>query len=166
LDFDAVGPVAKIVATGTVRMTNAKLEGFNLTSKLSAIPGLGGKGGGNDTEIQNLSSDVRYSPEGIKLDKLDVVVPSIGTVTGAGTVSPSNELDFKLVANLSGAVGGGLTKVVGGGSGGIPVKVGGTTSSPTFTPDMKALAGNEIKNLGNAGKSLGKVGGLFGKKKN
>ncbi len=117
LNFDAVGPVNKVVATGTVRMTNAKLEGFNLTSKLSAIPGLGGKGGGNDTEIQNLSSDVRYAPDGIKLDKLDVVVPSIGTVTGDGTVSPSNELDFKLMANLSGAVGGGLTKVVGGGFG-------------------------------------------------
>ena len=166
LNFDAVGPVEKIVATGTVHMTNAKLEGFNLTSKLSAIPGLGGKGGGNDTEIQNLSSDVRYSPEGIRLDKMDVVVPSIGTVTGAGTVSPTNQLDFKLVANLSGAVGGGLTKVAGVGSGGIPVSVGGTTSNPTFMPDMKALAGNEIKNLGNTGKSLGKIGGMFGKKKN
>jgi AsmA protein len=166
MNFDAVGPVDKVVATGAIRMTNAKLEGFNLTSKLSAIPGLGGKGGGNDTDIQNLSSDVRYAPDGIKLDKMDVVVPSIGTVTGTGTVSPSNELDFKLVANLSGAVGGGLTKVVGGGSGGIPVKVGGTTSSPTFMPDMKALAGSEIKNLGNTGKSLGKLGGMFGKKKN
>ncbi len=71
-----------------------------------------------------------------------------------------------MIANLSGAVGGGLTKVVGGGSGGIPVKVGGTTSNPTFMPDMKALAGSEIKNLGNTGKSLGKIGGLFGKKKN
>ena len=166
MDFNAVGPVDKIVATGAVRMSNAKLEGFSLTSKLSAIPGLGGKGGGNDTEIQNLSSDVRYAPDGIRLDKIDVVVPSIGTVTGDGTVSPSNELDFKLVANLSGAVGGGLTKVVGGGSGGIPVKVGGTTSSPTFMPDMKALAGSQIKNLGNTGKSLGKIGGMFGKKKN
>ena len=95
-----------------------------------------------------------------------MVVPSIGTVTGAGTVSPNKDLDFKMVANLSGAVGGGLTKVVGGGSGGIPVKVGGTTSNPTFMPDMKALAGSEIKNLGNTGKSLGKIGGLFGKKKN
>lgn len=166
LNFDVVGPVDKVVATGTVRMSNAKLDGFNLTSKLSAIPGLGGKGGGNETEIQNLSSDVRYSPEGIRLDKMDVVVPSIGTVTGAGTVSPTNQLDFKLVANLSGAVGGGLTKVAGVGSGGIPVSVGGTTSNPTFMPDMKALAGSEIKNLGTAGKSLGKVGGLFGKKKN
>ena len=166
MDFDAVGPVDKIVATGTVRMTNAKLEGFNLTSKLSAIPGLGGKSTGNDTDIENLSSNVHYAPDGIRLDQINVVIPSIGTVTGAGTVSPNKELDFKMVANLSGAVGGGLTRVAGLGSGGIPVKVGGTTSSPTFMPDMKALAGSQIKNLGTAGKSIGKVGGLFGKKKN
>ena len=130
LNFDAVGPVDKVVATGTVRMTNAKLEGFNLTSKLGSMPGLAGKSSGNDTEIQNLSSDVRYSPEGIRLDKLDVTVPAIGTVTGAGTISPTNQLDFKLVANLNGAVGGGLTKVVGLGSGGIPVSVGGTIRIP------------------------------------
>ncbi|MGA9355927.1 MAG: AsmA family protein [Terriglobales bacterium] len=166
MNFDAVGPVDKIVATGSVRMANGNLEGFNLTSKLSAIPGLGGKSTGNDTQIQTLSSDVRYAPDGIRLDQINVVVPSIGTVTGAGTVSPNKDLDFKMVANLSGAVGGGLSKVVGHGSGGIPVTVGGTTASPTFMPDMKALAGNQIKSIGTAGKSIGKVGGLFGKKKN
>ncbi|MGA7685235.1 MAG: AsmA family protein [Terriglobales bacterium] len=166
MNFDAVGPIDKVVATGSVRMANGKLEGFSLTSKLSAIPGLGGKSSGNDTDIQTLSSDVRYAPDGIRLDKIAVVIPSIGTVTGAGTVSPNKDLDFKMVADLSGAVGGGLSKIVGHGSGGIPVTVGGTTSSPTFMPDMKALAGNQIKSIGSAGKSIGKVGGLFGKKKN
>jgi AsmA protein len=166
MNFEAVGAVDKIVATGSVRMANGKLEGFNLTSKLSAIPGIGGKPTGNDTDIQTLNSDVRYAPDGIRLDKINVVIPSIGTVTGAGTVSPNKDLDFKMVADLSGAVGGGLSKLVGHGSGGIPVTVGGTTSSPTFMPNMKALAGNQIKSIGSAGKSIGKVGGLFGKKKN
>jgi len=165
VDFDAVGPIDKIVATGTIRMSNSSLAGFSVASKLSAIPGLGGKQSSNDTVIQNMSSDVRYSTEGTRLDKLDVEVPSLGTVTGSGTISPSNQLDFKLVANLSG-VGGGVTKVVGHGSGGIPVTVGGTTSSPTFMPDMKALATNQIKGLETTGKSIGKVGGIFGKKKN
>jgi AsmA protein len=149
-------------------MSNTALAGFNLGSKLSALSAVTGKiGGGNDTAIQNLSSDVRYSPEGTKLDKIDLVIPSLGTVTGAGTVSPSNELDFKMVADLSGGVGGGLTKVVGHGSGGIPVHVGGTTSSPTFMPDMKGMVGNQLKGIMPSGKDnpLGKVGGLFGKKK-
>ena len=169
VNMAADGPVEKVVATGSIRMSNTALAGFNLGSKLSALSAVTGKqiGGGNDTAIQNLSSDVRYSPEGTKLDKIDLVIPSLGTVTGAGTVSPSNELDFKMVADLSGGVGGGLTKVVGHGSGGIPVHVGGTTSSPTFMPDMKGMVGNQLKGIMPSGKDnpLGKVGGLFGKKK-
>ena len=163
VNLDAVGPLDKLVSTGTVRMSNTDLTGFNLGSKLSAIPGLGSKQSGNDTAIQNLSSDVRYAPDGTRLDKIDAVVPSIGTVTGAGTISPSNQLDFSLLANLSGGVGGGLTKVAGGG-GGIPVKVGGTMSNPTFTPDVKGMMGNQLKGLvpGSKGNPLG---GLFGKKK-
>jgi len=168
VNLTADGPVDKVVATGSIRMSNTALAGFNLGSKLSALSSVTGKqvGGGNDTAIQNLSSDVRYSPDGTKLDKIDVVIPSLGTVTGDGTVSPSNELDFKMVANLSGGVGGGFTKVLGHGSGGIPVHIGGTTSNPTFTPDMKGLATNQLKSIVPAGKSLGNnLGGLFGKKK-
>jgi AsmA protein len=168
VNIAADGPVDKVVAAGSIRMSNTALAGFSVKSKLSAIPGLGNNsGGGNDTTIQNLSSDVRYSPQGTQLDKIDVVIPSLGTVTGAGTVSPSNELDFKMVADLTGGIGGGLTKVVGHGSGGIPVHVGGTTSSPTFAPDMKGMVGNQLKGIVPSGKDnpLGKVGGLFGKKK-
>jgi len=164
VDLNAVGPLNKIVATGTVRMSDTSLAGFSLGSKLSAIPGLSGKQTGNDTKIQNLSSDVKYAPDGTKLDKLDVVVPSIGTVTGAGTISPNNDLNFNLIANLSGAVGGGLTKAVGMGSGGIPVKVGGTMSNPTFAPDVKGMLGNNLKGLGKSN-PVGNLGGLFGKKK-
>ena len=165
MSFDAVGPVDKVVATGAIQVSNARLQGFNLNSKLSAIPGFGGRQSGNDTEIERLNSEVRYSHDGIRLDKLDVAIPSIGTATGSGTVSPDQRLDLKMIANLSGAVGGGLSKLVGMGSGGIPVTVGGTTSNPTFIPDLEAFAGNQIKNVTSAGKSLGKVTGLFGKKK-
>ena len=63
---------------------------------------------------------MRNAPEGTRLDKINLVIPSLGTVTGAGTVSPSKALDFKMVANLAG-VGAGLTKVAGLGAGGIPV---------------------------------------------
>jgi AsmA protein len=167
VNLDAVGPLNKIVSTGTIRLTNSALAGFNLSSKLSAIPGIGSKQTGNDTAIQNLSSDVRYAPDGTKLDKIDAVVPAIGTVTGAGTISPSNELDFNLLANLSGGVGGGLTKIAGHGSGGIPVRVGGTTSNPTFAPDVKGMMGNQLKSLvpGGKGNPLGGLGGILGKKK-
>ena len=67
-----------------------------------------------------------------------------------------------MLANLAGA-GAGLTKVVGLGAGGIPVAIGGTTSNPTFAPDMKAVANGKLKSL-IPGKSS-PLGGLFGKKK-
>ena len=163
VDIDSAGPVDKLVSTGSVKMSNTALEGFSLLSKLSAIPGLSGKQSGNNTVIENLSSDVRNAPEGTRLDKINVVIPSLGTVTGAGTISPSQELNFKLLANLAGA-GAAVTKVVGLGAGGIPVTVGGTTSNPTFAPDMKAMANDKLKSLIPTGKS-NPLGGLFGKKK-
>lgn len=166
VELESVGPLDKLVSTGWIKMSNASLANFNLGSKLSAISALTGKQTGNDTTIENLSSNVRYAPDGTRLDKINLVIPSLGTVTGAGTVSPNNELAFKMVANLAG-VGGGLTKVAGMGSGGIPVAIGGTTSNPTFMPDMKGMVGNELKGLIPGGKSnpLGGLGGLFGKKK-
>ena len=167
VDIDSNGPLNKLVSTGSVKMSNTALAGFNLGSKLSAISALTGKqtGTGNDTVIQNLSSDVRYAPDGTRLDNINVVIPSLGTVTGSGTVSPGNALDFKMLANLAGA-GAGLTKVAGMGAGGIPVAIGGTTSNPTFTPDISGMAGKQLKGIVSGGKtSLGGLGGLLGKKK-
>jgi AsmA protein len=164
-ELESFGPIDKLVSTGWVRMSNTSLAGFNLGNKLSAISAITGKQTGDDTVIQNLSSDVRYAPEGTRLDKISLVIPALGTVTGAGTVSPSGELDFKMVANLGGAAGD-LTRIAGLGSGGIPVSIGGTTSKPTFAPDMKEMVNGKIKGLtGGKDNPLGGLGGLFGKKK-
>jgi AsmA protein len=175
-EINSNGPLDKLVSTGWLKMSNTALAGFNLGSKLSTLSTLTGKqpSTGNDTQIQNLSSNVRYAPDGTRLDKIDLAIPSLGTVTGAGTISPSNALDFKLLANLSGGVGGGLTKAAGMGSGGIPISVGGTTSNPSFTPDMKGMMNSQLKGQlkglvpgGQGGQSnpVGGLGGLFGKKK-
>ncbi len=176
VELDSSGPLNKLVSTGWVKMNNTALTGFNLASKLSAISSLTGKqastgsSNSNDTNIQNLSSDVRYTTEGTRLDKINLVIPALGTVTGAGTISPSNALDFKMVANLSGGAVSGLTQMAGlggKGSGGIPVNITGTTSNPTFLPDMKGMANSQLKGLMNGDKSnpLGGLSGLFGKKK-
>jgi AsmA protein len=153
------GPLDTLVSTGWMKMSNSALAGFNLGSKLSRLFALTGKqpGTGNDTVIENLSSDLRQGPDGTRLDKLNVVIPSLATVTGAGTVSPNNVLDFKVVANLAG-VGGDLTKIAGAGSGGIPITIGGTTSNPTFTPDMKGVMSGQLKGFTKGGKSLGGLG--------
>jgi AsmA protein len=186
------GPVDKPVIVGPVNLSNAKLAGFSLKSKLGALSsftGLGGAGGGSDTEIQTLSANVRNDPSGSKIDNLNLVVPTIGTVTGAGTVSAAGQLDFKLVAKLAGALGG-ISQVAGGAGGiasslmgggakgnssggGIPFKVQGTTSNPQVIPDIGGAMGNMVKGsipgVGNAGNPAGAasnaLGGLLGKKK-
>ena len=149
-----VGPVDKLVMTGTVRMENSSLSNFDLGSKLSAISALAGKKTGNDTTIQNFSSDVRVAPEGTQANNINLTVPSIGVMTGAGTVSPANELAFKMNANVGGM--------------GIPFTIDGTTSDPKFTPDVRGMATGLLKGLtgknANQQNPLNGLTGLFKKK--
>jgi AsmA protein len=197
MNLTVSGPADKLVISGPINLSNAKLAGFSLKSKLGAlgsIPGLGGEGsggGGSDTDIQTLSANVRNDPSGTKIDNLNLVMPSLGTITGNGTVSAAGQLNFKLVANLAGAAGaltsvagaagggitGGLTSLAGGGGGsksgsnGIPFTVTGTTSNPQVIPDASGLAKNAITNgvVGNPASktniATGLAGGLLGKKK-
>jgi len=146
------GPVDKLVITGTVKMENSTLANFDLGSKLSAISALGGKKTGNDTTIQNFSSDVRVAPEGTKADNINLNVPSIGVVTGAGTVSPANELAFKMNAAVGGL--------------GVPFTVAGTTADPKFAPDVKGMASGLLKGLGGKGNAnpVNNLGSMFKKK--
>jgi AsmA protein len=148
------GPVNKLVTVGTVKLENSALANFDLGSKLSAVSALAGKKTGNDTTIQNFSSDVRVAPDGTKADNINLNVPSIGVVTGAGTVSPANELAFKMNATVEGM--------------GIPFTVGGTTSDPKFVPDVKGMATGLLKGLTGTSKGnqnpASNVMGLFKKK--
>ena len=153
------GPVDKLVTTGTIRLQNTELANFNLGSKLAAVSALSGKNTGNDTSIQNFSSDVRVAPEGTQANNINLTIPSIGVLTGAGTVNPSNQLAFKMNAAVGGL--------------GIPFGVTGTTSDPKFTPDVKGLAtgllqgalANQGKGNANQQNPLNSVMGLFNKKK-
>jgi AsmA protein len=166
------GPVDKLVITGPVNLADGKIGGFSVKSKLASFPGLGGMGGGNngsDTEIQTLSTDLHVDSAETQTSNLNVVVPSIGTVTGNGTVSAAGQLNFKMSAKLAGAMGSVMT-LGEKNSKGIPFTITGTTKDPVFLPDMAGMAGNMAKEVGgapvNAAKSAtGAVGGLFGKKK-
>jgi AsmA protein len=155
VNLTIAGPVDKLVTTGTIRMENSSLANFNLGSKLSAISALSGKNTGDDTTIQNFSSDVRVAPEGTQANNINLTVPAIGVLTGGGTVSPANELAFKMNAAVGGM--------------GIPFSVQGTTADPKFVPDVKGLATGLLKGA-LAGKNTGQqnplngISGLFKKK--
>jgi len=183
-DLNINGPVNAMNITGPVKLANTKLAGFDMGSKLSAISALSGANTGPDTTIQNFSSDVHYSPSGIQTQNVNLVIPAIGTITGAGTVSPQNALDYHMSAALNGAVVSGLSKVAGLSGNGttIPFFITGTASDPKFMPDVKGMVSGQLgKQLGGVlGKQLGNnnsangqnaqgvvdaIGGLFGKKK-
>jgi AsmA protein len=178
-DFTVDGPVDKMVITGPVKLANTKLAGFDMGSKLAAISALSGAKTGPDTSIQNFSSDVRYSPAGVQTQNINLILPTLGTVTGSGTVSPQNALDYKMTADLSGSVVSGVSQMAGlsGKGASIPFFIQGTAADPKFIPDVKGIVGSQLKNqlgqrLGsqvpggqNAQGVVNSITGLFGKKK-
>ena len=175
LNLTISGPTSALVINGPVKLTDGKIGGFSLSQKLGALgsfAGLGGKGG-SDTEIQLLSADAHVDPSGEQATNLQIVVPSIGTVTGTANVSADGKLDCKMNAKLAGAMGA-MTSVMSMGnknSAGIPFRITGTTSNPVFLPDVTGMAGNMAKGAvaapeGAAKAATGALGGLFGKKKN
>lgn len=160
-DLAISGPIDKPVIAGPVRLSNTQLANFDMGSKLGALQALSGRApSSRDTSIQNASLNARVAPEGTRADNINVTIPALGVITGAGTVSPAGALAFKMVANLSGGSVGGLTRVAGiGGAGGsnqIPFAIQGTTSDPKFVPDVAGIAtGLAAGQLGNLTK--GKV---------
>ena len=173
-NLNITGPLDKVASTGPIKLSNTKLAGFDLGSKMSAIASLTGGKTGPDTSIQNLSTNVYVAPNGIRTEQINLVIPALGEITGTGTISPSKALDFKMSAKFAGgSLVGGLTQLTAlknASGGNIPFLIQGTTSSPTFLPDVKAMMGAKMKGLspGNAtpGQSaVEALTNLFGKKK-
>ena len=150
LAFD--GPVNRLVTAGNVNIANAKLAGFNLASKLSAISALAGMKQESDTVIQTLSSNLRIAPDGIRADNLKVIVPAIGTLAGSGTIAPNNALNFHMLAQLAnpnsaiGQLTSRLPLLGGKSSGTIPFMIQGTTSQPVFVPDVAGAVSSGLLN--------------------
>jgi AsmA protein len=170
-DLNLTGPTSKLVTTGTVGLYSAKLVGFDLGSKMSAISMLTGVKTGKDLDIEKLTTNLRMAPDGLRAENFNAAVPALGTLLGAGTIDAKNNLDFKMVATLTNPIGGGsgaaagaagalsgiLGNVTGGGGGStaskgqrIPFLIQGTTSDPKFVPDVGGLAAEMFKSqLGN-----------------
>jgi AsmA protein len=168
------GPVDKLVTTGPVNLSNAKLTGFDLGSKMGSLGALAGVSKVGDTDIQTFSTDVRVAPEGIRNDNVNVVVPSIGAMTGSGTISADHKLDFKMIAHLGSQSGSAQPLAKAAAGGGIPFKVEGTTSNPQIIPDVGGIVGGYANGLKNGaipsnskdvGQAVDKLGGLLGRKK-
>jgi AsmA protein len=169
-NFTITGPLDKLVINGPVQLANTKLAGFDLGSKMSAISALTGTKTGSDTVIQNFSTDAHVAPEGISTQNINLNIPSLGVVTGNGTISPQNALNYQMSAKVSGGVVTGLTQLAGMGNkgGAIPFFIQGTTSDPKFVPDVKGMLSSQFGQAGkgqNPADLVNGITGLFGKKK-
>jgi AsmA protein len=194
-DLDVAGPTNKLITAGNVGLFNGKLAGFDLGSRMSGIASLAGIKSGKDLDISKITTNLHMAPDGLKAENFIAVLPTVGNLTGSGTVDSKNNLDFKMAATLTSTLGEVATPVsdVGGllgragGSGGcksgttVPFQVQGTTADPKFIPDVGGLAAGLLKSqlgcAGGLGAGAGKdaeiapedavkaLGGLFKKKK-
>jgi AsmA protein len=168
--LNVTGSSANPIISGPLRLDNTNLAGFDLGAKMQSVTALMGGGGrtGSGTQIQSLSTNIRVAGGAVRTDNLSIVVPAFGSATGAGSVSATGGLDYQMILKVTALGGGGggaaassaggvagqlMGMIPGGAAGGaiggvagaalkngIPVAIGGTTSNPTFTPNMSALA--------------------------
>jgi len=172
-DLSISGPLDRLVIAGPVRMSNTKLAGFDMGSKLGALSAFSGQApSSRDTTIQNASLNARIAPEMTRADAINVTIPSLGVVTGAGTISPAGALDFRMMADLQSERADARAQRTGRGGdrGGVAFMIQGTTSSPKFVPDVGSIAGNAARGAIQktvSGKTGGKtgLGGILGKRK-
>ena len=173
-NLNVAGPTDKLITTGNVGLFAAKLAGFDLGSKMSAIASLAGLKTGKDLDIEKLTTNLKIAPNGLQAENFLASVPSLGNLTGAGTIDSKNNLDFKMIATLTNALGGAaspissatdiLGKITGGGAaaggkGGttIPFQIQGTASDPKFIPDVGGVAAAMFKSQ--LGRAMGGTSG-------
>jgi AsmA protein len=160
------GPSSALTISGPVSIRNTRLRGFDLGAKMSPIERLAGIKAGPNTEIQTLSANLRLAPDGAtSLQDIRLVMPSVGELTGGGTISPSHALAFRMRATIHpGILASAFTPS------NIPFTIEGTSSNPQFRPDVGQLAAAEItqglKGTKVGGQDVGGLlDGLFGGKK-
>ncbi len=165
-NLNLTGSLDALTISGPISLNNTKLANFDLGSKFSGAGQLAGIKTGNDTTIQTFSSTVNVTPSVTRADNINLVMPAMGNVTGAGTIANQN-LNFKMIAKVQ-TTGGGLLGAANGGKAGsetIPFAIQGTTSNPKFIADTSAIVQNQIQNQINqrlGGKAPANLGGALG----
>jgi AsmA protein len=168
-NLNITGPTNKLITSGTVGLYKAKLAGFDLGSRMSAISALTGLKTGQDLDIEKITTNLHMAPTGLEAENFLAAIPALGTLVGAGTVDSKNNLDFKMAATLANSATytsssgvpasgiGGILGAIGGGKGGckgatIPFQIHGTTAEPKFVPDIGGTAASLLESqLGCAG---------------
>ncbi len=151
LDLAINGPVDKLVISGPVAMANTRVKDFDLGGKMATVAAFAGVPKSGDTIIETLRSDLRVAPDGIRAADMNVVVKSVGNLTGGGTIAPQGTLDFRMVGSV-------------GSVHGVPFKVQGTMTNPVFVPDAAAAMKSVLSSPDKAAGAAKTISGLFKKK--
>jgi AsmA protein len=131
-NLNVAGAIGRLVATGNVGLSKARLTGFDLGSKMQAISAFTGLHTGSDLNIDHLTTNTRMAADGLRFDHFNADLASIGHITGAGTIDARNNLHFGMVA---------------------------TVANPALLNPLGTAGGAAGKAIGTVG---GAIGGLFG----
>ena len=159
LNLVITGKTESLVIRGPIALDNTRLVGFDIGSKIHGIAALSGLKTGDTTNIEKLRVNVHITNRSVVADKIDAVIPAVGELTGSGTVSSTDQLDFNLVARIESAEGIGkvgaelLTKLNGPGetskkkTTGVPLRIIGTPEDPNITADVGGIFQKKKKSI-------------------
>ena len=156
MNLGITGQTRSLIVTGPIALDHTRLVGFDIGTKIHGIAALSGVKTGETTDFEKLRVYVRITNGGVVASKIDAVIPAMGELTGSGTVSGANQLDFNLVAKVAsangvGKVGVGFLTILNGGSSGktsgVPLRVTGTPDEPYITADVGGLVQKTAKSI-------------------
>ena len=163
-NFAITGPADKLDMKGTLAVKGTRLANFDLGSKMTSVAKLAGIKMGPNTDFENISANAHSSAQGIDLQNISIIATDIGEISGAGTISPANMLDFKMRAKLKAS--GAFSALASN----VPFTIEGPATDPKFSPDVKAMTSEKLKAVTGApteaGKAAGGVLNMFKKKSN
>jgi AsmA protein len=140
-DFAITGPEDQLDIKGTLAVKGTRLANFDLGSQMTTVAKMAGIKINPNTEFENISANVHDDAKGVDLQNISVIAADLGEIAGAGTVSPTNVLDFKMHAKLKS---GGVFAVMGSN---VPFSIQGPATDPKFIPDMKGVASESVKSI-------------------
>jgi AsmA protein len=172
-DLIIAGPVDHLVTTGPADVSNARVAGFDLASKMGSLAPFGSVPKSGDTVIQTLKAGLRIAADGIQAHDIVVIVPSIGSMTGSGTIAPSGVIHFAMLGRLSASNAGNIVNDIMSRATGIGLpgsnatrfRIEGTLTNPVFVPEVPAPVPSFAKPSGVFKSTTGLLEKLLGGKR-
>ena len=145
----ARGTVQHLNTSGSVKIEKTKLANYDLGSKLRIIQQLAGLPTTAATDIDLAAASFDMGPFGTRIRDIKFVAPTLGQLSGEGTVSLLHELDFRInaVVKTGGLLAAALKQR--GDTTTVPFFIQGTSANPVFKADVKALTNEKLQQIVN-----------------